>query len=460
MKKRTHYFITIIVLGMMIVFNGCKIGQNYVRPVVDSPEKFGLNNDTTASTTIDWWTLFNNSELDTLIRIALENNHNLLQAARSVEQANFQLSIQKLNLLPQFSANGSATRGNYLGAKTDNINNGFVIGAQASWDLDFWGKYRRLSESARAQLLASEYGLASIQIELVASVARTYFQLLEYRESLYISQSTLSLRDSTLRVIKQRFDAGLVPEIDLNSAQIQRAAAAGSIPKYRILVQNTEGALAMLLGRYPGSFQVGGKMVEMTTPPEIPAGLPSQLLERRPDVLFAEQQLVAQNAMIGVARSNQLPSISLTGFLGGASSQLSDLTGNGIAWNAGGAILAPLFNWRQYANKVKVEKSKYEASVLAYQQAALQAFIDVENSLNEVANLKLQQSAVEEQAIAAMKTLKLASDRYDKGVASYIEYLDAQRQSYDAQLALANIRQQVLTAYVKLYQALGGGWSI
>lgn len=457
MKYISKIFFTLAMI--MLTMASCKMGKNYSRPEVVSPQEFRFaEGDTTFNKAIKWWTVFDDPVLDTLIKKALSNNYDVLATAEKVQAARFQLSIQKAEMLPKFGVTGQAQRGNFNFMKTDSPTNNFAVGAQASWELDFWGKYRRLNEAARAQYLASEYGLSSLKLSLVTAVATTYFQILEFKEKQYISESTYAIRDSSYLLIKQRFEAGIIPEIDLNHAEIQRAIAATSIPAYKRLAAQAQTTLSILLGENPKELMTSKELSDITAIPAIPAGLPADLLERRPDVLLAEQELIAQNAMIGVAQANRFPSISLTGLFGGASDDLSTLTAGGPAWNVGGSLLGPLFHWNQNANRVKAERSKKEAAIYNYQNVALKAFKEVEDLLIEIATLKEEEQAILEHVRASLSATYLSSERYDKGIASYIEYLESQRQSFDAQIGLAENRQKLLSAHIKLYQALGGGW--
>lgn len=455
-----NIFKTLLLFTIFIVsLASCKMGKNYSRPEVAAPETFRFaEGDTTFNNAIKWWSVFDDPILDTLIKTALNNNYDVLATAQNVEAAMYQLSIQKAEMLPKFGVTAQAQRGNFNFMKTESPTNNFVIGTQASWELDFWGKYRRLNEAAKAQYLASEYGLYSVKLSLITAVATSYFQILEYKEKQYISESTYAIRDSSLNLIQQRFDAGIIPEIDLNHAQIQRAIAATSIPLYKRMAAHSESTLSILLGENPNELLSNIKLQDISAIPEIPVGVPSGLLERRPDVLLAEQELVAQNAMIGVAQANRFPSFSLTGLFGGASDDLSTLTSGGAAWNVGGSILGPLFHWNQNANRVKAERSKKEAAVYNYQNVALKAFKEVADLLIEISTLKEEEVAIQEHVKASLSATYLSSERYDKGIASYIEYLESQRQAFDAQIGLAENRQKLLSSYIKLYQALGGGW--
>jgi len=458
--KHLKYFKTqVLLLALLILGASCKMGKNYTRPEITSPDSFRFaEGDTTFNTALKWWDLFDDPVLDTLIQTALTHNKDVLAAAYNVEAVRIQMAIQKADMLPQFSLSGQAQHGNFIGVQQETTSSSFNVFGQASWEIDFWGKYRRLNEVAKAQYLASEYGLSALKLSLISTVATSYFQVLEFREKQQIAESTYAIRDSSYRLIKQRFEAGIIPEIDLNHAQIQKAIAASAIPVYKRYAAQSENALSVLIGRNPKALSSTNKLENITPIPEIPAGLPADLLERRPDVLRAEQEMVAQNAMVGVAQANRLPSISLTGALGFASSDLSSLTSGDPAWNVGGSLLGPIFQWNKNKNRVKAEDSRRDASIENYQNVALNAFREVEDMLIEIATLKEEEMAISEHVSAAISAMQLSSERYDKGIASYIEYLESQRQAFEAQMSLASNRQDLLSAYINLYQAIGGGW--
>ncbi len=459
MKQLKYFKIPTLLLALIVLGASCKMGKNYSRPEILSPESFRFaQGDTTFNTALKWWDLFDDPVLDTLIQTALRHNKDVLTAAHNVEAVRIQMAIQKADLLPKFNLSGQAQHGNFIGVQQATTSNNFNVFGQASWEIDFWGKFRRLNEVAKAQYLASEYGLASLKLSLISTVATTYFQVLEFREKQQIAESTYAIRDSSYRLIKQRFEAGIIPEIDLNHAQIQKAIAASAIPAYKRYATQAENALSVLIGRNPETLSATNTLERITPIPEIPAGLPADLLERRPDVLMAEQEMVAQNALVGVAQANRLPSISLTGVLGFASSDLSSLTSGDPAWNAGGSILGPIFQWGQNKNRMKAEVSRREAAIQNYQNVALNAFREVEDLLIEIATLKEEEVAISEHVSAALNAMQLSSERYDKGIASYIEYLESQRQAFEAQMSLAGNRQRLLAAYITLYQAIGGGW--
>ncbi len=450
--------IALLSLGVLIL-GGCKVGTNYTRPEVQLPEHFQFTDaNTNFDNKLKWWNLFNDPVLDTLIQKALENNKDLLATAQRVEAVRHQMAIQKADLYPQFSYSGTAGRGNFAGSKLPNAANSFSLLGQASWELDFWGKLRRMNEAAQAQYLASEQGLNTLRLSLVTTVATTYFQVQEFNAKLQIAESTYAIRDSSYQILLYRFDAGIIPAIDLNHSRIQKAIAEAAIPLYKRLATQTENFLAFLVGEYPTPQDYTNKLNVYTQIPEIPAGIPSSLLDRRPDIMQAEQELIAQNAMVGVAEALRLPSISLTGLLGVASSDLSQLTSGDPAWNINGSLLGPLFNWQKNANRVKAEEALAQAAIHQYESTVLNAFREVEDALVAIQTLKQEEQAIQEHVDAAVEASKLSEERYDKGIASYIEFLESQRQAFDAQMSLTSNKQDLLEAYINLYQALGGGW--
>jgi multidrug efflux system outer membrane protein len=356
---------------------------------------------------------------------------------------------------------GSASRytSNLPGQGVQGPFNDFSGVATLAWELDFWGKYRRATEAARAELLASQYNQRVVQLSLIAEVTRIYFLLLDYKARLDISEQTLESRRESFRIIQERFDKGIVPELDLNQAQIQEAIAEAAVPLYTRLVAQTENALNILLGKMPSPIETPGKIKNLPIPPDIPAGIPSVILERRPDVLQAEQQLAAQNARIGVAQAMRFPTISLTGMFGTASSELSTLaTGDAIVWSVGGSIFGPIFNFGKNKRRVDIERERMRQDSLFYVKTVINAFREVEDALIEVKTLKDESLARIKQMEAADNAAFLSKARYDGGVTSYLEVLDSERSQFNAQLSASETYQQYLTAYIYLYKVLGGGW--
>ncbi len=328
-------FVKLLILS--VIFVSCKVGPNYNRPAVKSPDQFRFAEGAQDSTIdLRWWELFQDDDLKKLINTALVNNYDVKIAASRIDEAMYIVGYNKADYWPNLGYGISGARGqdNVPGSGVQGPFNDFAATANLVWELDFWGKYRRSTEAAQAELLSSEYGKAAVQIGLISTVAETYFLLLDYKSRYDISVKTLESRKESKRIIQERFNKGIVAEIDLNQAQIQEAIAEAAIPLYERLVAQTENALSILLGMNPGAISTGKQLVDQPIPPEIPTGVPASLIQRRPDVLEIEQQLAAQNARIGVAQAMRLPSISINGMLGAASSELSTFfTGDALVWS-------------------------------------------------------------------------------------------------------------------------------
>jgi multidrug efflux system outer membrane protein len=289
-------------------------------------------------------------------------------------------------------------------------------------------------------------------------VASTYYILLDYHQRLAISRATLESRLETLRIIKLRFEKGTVPEIDLNQAQIQLEVAAEAIPLYERLIANTENALSLLLGRMPAAVPTGATLQDQALPPEIPAGIPSAVLARRPDIAQAMYALQAQSAQIGVAEALRLPAINLTGLLGVATSEVSNIQSDGGVWSVGGSLLGPIYDFGKNRSRVDIERALTKQSRYAYEKTVLTAFSEVDDALSDIDSLKRQTAAIERRLKAASNANFLSKERYDRGVTSYLEVLDSERALFEVELGNSERRRQLFNAYVQLYKALGGGW--
>ncbi|GJM28273.1 MAG: membrane protein [Cyclobacteriaceae bacterium] len=452
-------------LLLAVALNSCMVGPNFnaTRDAIDSTQVYRYDSLQLAMTdsvlNIKWWELFNDPILDTLINIGLRENKDVLIASSRVEQAAAALGATKADVWPSFGYSVGAQRGNVAqGAPLGTTSNLFTGFGTLNWELDFWGKFRRANEAARAELLASEYGKRTVQLGLISFITGTYYQLLDFRWREEISRKTLELRQESEDIIQARFNEGIVAEIDLNQAQIQRAIAASAVPVFQRLVAQTENALSILLGRNPGPIPIGLELQQQELSPDIPVGIPSMLLERRPDILQAEQLLHAQNARIGVAVAQRFPSISLTGVLGVASSEISEITDSDAMFNIGGSLLGPLFEFGKNKRRVEIERRITEQALYAYEFTVITAFREVEDALVEISTLKEELVARRDHVAAAQNAQYLSTERYDKGVTSYLEIIESQRQAFEAQLNLSDTIQQLFNAYVKLYKALGGGW--
>ncbi len=445
----------------MFLITGCAVGPDFERPAVELPEDYRTTGLMPADSLVNynWWELFRDPVLDTLVTTALRENKDVGIAVSRIEEARAFYGFTKADIYPGLNYEGMASRGNMLGAtKAESEFNNFYIAPVLGWEIDFWGKLRRSNEAAKAELIASEYALRTVQIGLISEVAGTYFLLLDYHERLEVSKHTLESRLESLDIIEKRFFMGIIPEIDLNQAQIQKEIAEAAIPVHERLIAKTENTLSVLLGRLPGEISSGIGISWETVPPDIPVGLPSTLLERRPDIAQAEYRLKAQNARIGVATASMFPSISLTGILGLTSDDLSTLTAEGAAWSISGSVVGPLFNFNKHRRAVDVEEERTRQALLNYEKTVLLAFREVEDALNEIRTYKEQISAVRRKFDAAKNAAMLSKARYDKGVASYLEVLETERTLFSVELELSELKQFYHKAYVKLYKALGGGW--
>ncbi len=468
--RKLIFFTLIVVLAA-----SCKMGKNYKGVELTHRDQYRfmdttallvvdtVNVDTLVADSlfdIDWFTLFQDPMLDTLVKRSLEYNYDLQMAAENIIQAQYNIGVQRSGMLPQIGVDAQGSRGNFQQVIVPEPQNLFYGSGFVNWELDFWGKYRRMTEAAKAQYLASNEGYRAAQISLTSTVAVTYFQLLEYHALLDISRQTLALRDSMLTMIDARFQQGYVPEIDLNQAQIQRAIAAGSIPTFERSLASTEHYLSVLTGVVPQEIHTGIKLMDQDTSVIIPAGLPSDLLTRRPDILIAEQDLIAQNAMAGAAQANRMPNISLTGVLGVASNELSGLSTNNAVWNIGGSLMGPIFYWSKYKRLADIEKSKTQQALFNYERTVLDAFREVEDILATIASIKEEIIYRQDHVNASLRAQDLSQERYNQGVTSYLEYLESQRQAFEAQQNYARTKQELLSSYALLYKALGGGWNM
>ncbi len=455
--KNIFVFALFIVAGLY----GCMVGPDFQKTVVPSPARYHYDSmavDTVLN--LRWWELFNDTVLNRLIDTALVRNQDVLIAASRVQEAMAVVGSAKADMYPVFgySADGSRTKASIAGSEPTTFN-GFSALGNVSWEIDFWGKYRRATESARASLLASEYGKRSVMISLITAVARNYFLLLDYREKLKISRHTLQTRQQGLEIMRAKYLHGTVPELDLNQAEVQEAIAASAVPLYERQVAKTEHALQILLGQYPGPLNDVSGLLQIQPPDSIPVGIPSLLLERRPDILRAEQQVAAQNAMIGVAQAMRFPSISLTASFGLASGELTSfLSAGSLAWSYGGGLVGPLLNFGKNKRRVEIERQRTEQVRYNYEKTVLNAFKEVEDALVEIQTYRRELSTRQRQLKAAMNAARLSHERYNGGVTSYLEVLDSERSLFETQLVVAETYQKELNAYVKLYKALGGGW--
>ena len=450
----------IVTLMIIVSLTGCAMGPDFKKPVVELPDNFRFSDSESKKVVnLKWWELFDDPVLYSLVVTALTDNKDLMIAASRIEEARAALGFTKADQYPRLDLEGSARAGNFFGvSRSSTTDKSAYIAPVLSWEIDFWGKYRRSTQAARAELMASEYSLRTVQISLISEIVSTYFLLLDYHQRLKISKQTLESRLYSLDIIQKRFDKGIIPEIDLNQAQIQKEIAAGAIPLYQRLIANTENALSILIGKFPGEIKTGDDLNQQTIPPDIPGGIPSSILERRPDIAEAMYLLEAQTARIGVAQALRFPSITLTGLFGVASAELSSISTDGDIWSVGGGLFGPLFDFKKNIQRVEIEKERTQQALYRYENRVLFAFREVSDALNDIQTYKKQIATVERKLKAAENAARLSKMRYDKGVTSYLEVLDTERTLFDVGLELSELKQQFYNAYVGLYKALGGGW--
>lgn len=453
-------------VACLALLAGCMVGPDYRRPEVPIPVAFRYEPKAAAqSADVEWWQRFGDPVLDAYIAAALEHNKNLAIAVANVEQAAGILTTTRSPLFPQLSYQGQGARQRYserggtvVSNFIDNPQTSYQVLAGASWELDLWGRIRRQTEAARANLLATDDARRGVVLSLVASVATTYLQLLGLDEQLAIANRTLDAYGQSVKLYELQNRYGQVSKMQVEQARSQYETAAAQIPAIRTQIAQTENALSVLLGRNPGPI-ARGKPLDALALPAVPPGLPSALLERRPDLMQAEQQLVAANAQIGAAKAQYFPAISLTGALGSASTQLSDLfKGPAGVWSYGGAILGPIFTGGAIAGQVAQAEAQQRAALANYELAIQNAFADVENALAANANLGEQLEAQQRLVRALSEYARLARLQFNGGYTSYTTVLQAEQQLFPSELNLATIRAQRYGSLVNLYKSLGGGW--
>ena len=447
---------------------GCTVGKNYERPQLPNPATYRFVEGATEAQSLadtPWWQVFDDPTLQALVREALVNNLDLQMAVARVEEARARAGIAKSFLYPQvdgavsYGVRQASTARTQAGAEDDTTHQSGAYGFQLSWEIDLFGRLRRQHEASLALVLASEQGRRGVLVTLVGDVATNYFLLRELDLQLEIARQTLRLNNETVTYFRNRLEGGVSNRLELDRIQANQALTAAAIPDIEQQIAVIENALSLLLGRTPSP--IGRERLAETEalPPEIPAGLPVSLIERRPDVVQAEQFLVAANADIGAARALFFPTISLTGFLGGVSGDLTKfLGGDGAVWSLNGGLLQPIFQAGRLRRNVEAAEARFTAAVAAYRRAALNGYREVANSLvtiQKLAEIRAQRSI----GVAALQDAsELARSRYESGLASYIEILTADQDLFQQKLLLAQTRGAELRARAELYRSLGGGW--
>lgn len=458
------------VLALFISFlAGCTVGPKYQKPTAPLPQTWRAPASTTHSLgDLKWWTLFKDPVLQKLIHVALDQNKDLLLAASRVDQAQAALGVTRANQFPQASLSASALRERLSRVGAFPFPPAFSVGLplytvqpQVSYEVDFWGQYRHATAAARAQLLATEEARKNVEISVVSSVAQSYFALLELDRELQITQQTVATFNDSVRLTRIRSEGGVASDLDVRQAETELDSAMALIPALEQQIGQEEDAISILLGQNPEAIPRGLVLTAQPLPPSVPAGLPSTLLERRPDIAQAEDQLKAAYAEVGVAKAQFYPQLALTASGGFQSSMLSKfISGPAAIWQTVAGLSAPLFTAGQLRSNLRVTQAEQHQALIGYRQTVQQAFREVDDSLIGYHKTIEQRSAEEALVGAAQKALHLANVRYSNGVATYLDVLDSQRTLLNSQLSLAQTQGNALVSVVQLYKALGGGWQL
>jgi len=472
-KKATALFV------LMIFTCGCTVGPNYHRPKVDvpsayrgapppeaaqPPQSMSQQESHPAEQSFGdqkWWEVFQDPQLQDLIRTALQQNYDVRIAATRILEAQAQLGITRADQLPTINAGAAGVGDRFARQKPlpEYETSAYSVGASLAWELDFWGKYRRATEAARANLLATEWGRRAVTNTLVSNVAAAYFQLRAYDLQLEISRQTLASRQESLKLTQTLANGGAGTELDVRQAEQLVAVAAETIPDLERSIQQQENLISTLLGNNPGPIARGRKLTEQPHLPEVPPGIPSRLLERRPDIHAAEAQLMAANAQIGVARAAYFPQITLTATSGFQSSALTNLfTGPAGFWNMGGSLAQPIFAGGRIRSGVRLAEARQQELVLTYQQTIQRAFRGVSDALIAYQKSREFREHQEELVLAAQDAARLSEVRYRGGAAGYLEVLTNETNSFNAELGLAQAQLNELLSLDEIYRNLGGGW--
>jgi multidrug efflux system outer membrane protein len=452
---------------------GCTVGPNYQRPKIDVPAAYrGIPPENVAAPQPPqaagqsmgdqkWSEVFQDPQLQELIRAALKQNYDLQIAAARILEAQAQLGITRADQLPALGAGATASNQRYARQKPlpELETNASSVGASFAWELDFWGRYRRATEAARASLLSAEWARRAISSTLVSSVSAAYFQLRTYDLQLAISRQALASRQGSLKLTQTLASGGAANMLDVRQAEQLVAVAAENIPDLERRIQQQENLISILLGNNPGPIARGLQLTEQPQLPQIPAGIPSRLLARRPDIRAAEARLIAANAQIGVARAAYFPQITLTADSGFQSAALSSLfTGPAGFWNFGGRLAQPIFAGGRIKSGVRLAEARKEELVLSYQQTIQQAFRGVSDALVGYQTSREFRRHQQELVVAAQSAAHLSDIRYRGGAASYLEVLTNETNAFSAELGLADAQLAELLSLVEIYRNLGGGW--
>lgn len=463
-KMKSGPRIRFLMLLSSLLITSCALGPDYSRPQIDASDGFRMaETEGQSIANLPWWELLHDEQLQRLIRQALLENKDLKQAVASVEELQARLGIARMDYLPKldmsanapafgkiggFSIPGFATPYNYFGQATLN------------WEIDIWGRVRRSNEAALADLMAREENRRAVVLTLVSSVAQSYFDLLQFDMQLEIARNALQSWEESVALARAQLQGGVISRLDLDQFEAERANAAARVAQFQRQMVQKENELSVLVGHNPVAITRGRSLIAQMLPPEVPAGLPSELLERRPDILEAEKTLAAATARIGVAKAARFPKLTITGFLGVASPALSKILLSGSEFGVGGLGLAgPLLNAQSLGLEQRAAEAQAKQALAQYEQSILVAFREVEDALVAVRTAYDQRNAQQIQVEALNSALNVSNLRYRGGITSYVDVLLAKRTLFDAQSALAATHRLHLASVIQLYKALGGGWT-
>ncbi|TXI18534.1 MAG: efflux transporter outer membrane subunit [Nitrosomonas sp.] len=452
-----------LILFLCLWLTGCAMGPDYLRPSIDTAERFRIDQAEGQSiANIPWWELLRDEELQRLINQALRENKDLKRAIASVEEFEARSRIAFMDFVPNMDIDANApVFGKLSGFGIPGFPTPFSYFGRTTlnWEIDIWGRIRRSNQAARADLMAREENRRAIVLALISAVAQSYFDLLQFDIQRDIAYRALASWEESVAISRAQLQGGVISRLDLDQFEAERANAAARVAELERNVVQKENELSVLLGRNPVSITRGLSLTEQVVPPEVPAGLPSELLQRRPDILQAEQALAAATARIGMAQASRFPKFSITGMLGVASPALSNLLLSGSEFGVGGLGLAgPLLNAQSLGFEQRAAEAQARQALAHYEQTILLAFKEVEDALMAIRTANDQLLAQQHQVEALHSALHVADLRYQGGITSYVDVLLAKRNLFDAEFALSATQRFRLTSVVQLYKALGGGW--
>jgi len=447
--------------AFVMITASCTMGPDYERPEVITPENFkGPMPAGESIANVPWWELYQDPVLQGLIQEALENNRSVRQAFARINESRANLRIARAGRYPTVTGFGVAFRQESGSSDSTQVFDNAKAAVSVGYEIDLWGKAARSNEAALQGLLATEEAYRTITISLVSDIAEMYLVMRDIDARLEIAVATVETRQESLALLSARAEGGLVATVAVNRAEVDLADAETMVQKLTRARAQTENGISLLLGQLPSEVARGSSLTEQTFPPEVPGGLPSELLERRPDVLTAERQLHAQTARIGVAQAARFPSLSLTASGGVKSSSLGEITASNSFLNIGANLLAPIFDAGGRRARVEVERARTEQLLNQYEQVILNAFREVEDALVAVETYRVEHEIRLRQRESAQEGLDVAQALYDGGLSSYMEVLDLQRAVFSTELILSQTLQLHHSSVVQLYRALGGGWTV